>query len=307
MNRLNKSIESLGRVATFVQAAESLSFVGASRILGVSASAVGKTIAALEQALGVRLFQRSTRTVRLTTEGELFYERCRKVLDELHDAESMLSQSAELPRGRLRVSLPTIGYRFLVPHLAEFQRLYPHIELDLDFSDRLVDIIEDGFDAVIRSGELPDSRLMSKHLGPFRFVLCAAPKYLAQHGAPKKIADLADHACLQFRFPTSGKIRGWPFPDNAASPQRSQLSMLTCSNMEAIRALAIEGLGLGYMPDFLASDAIAEGLLEMVSLPLPKDEGQFSVIWPSSRQLSPKIRVFVDFVSSRLFKGARLT
>ena len=133
MNRLNKSIESMGRVATFVQAAESLSFVGASRILGVSASAVGKTIAALEQALGVRLFQRSTRTVRLTTEGELFYERCRKVLDELHDAESMLSQSAELPRGRLRVSLPTIGYRFLVPHLAEFQRLYPQIELDLDF------------------------------------------------------------------------------------------------------------------------------------------------------------------------------
>jgi len=302
MKRSNKPIESLGRVAAFVQTAESLSFVGASRILGVSASAVGKTVARLEQTLGVRLFQRSTRTVRLTTEGELFYERCRKVLDDLHDAEAMLLQSSEQPRGRLRVSLPTIGYRFLVPHLAEFHRLYPEIELDLDFSDRLVDIIDDGFDAVIRSGDLADSRLMSKRLGPFHFVLCAAPHYIAKHGTPKNIVDLGDHSCLQFRFPTSGKIRGWPFPDETRSPQRNQSSLLTCSNMEAIRALAIEGLGLGYMPDFLASDAIEEGLLERIPLELPKDEGQFSVLWPSSHQLSPKIRVFVDFVSSRLFK-----
>lgn len=294
---MNQPTENLSRIAVFVQTAESLSFVGAARQLGVSASAVGKTIARLEKSLGARLFQRSTRTVRLTDEGRMFYEQCRKVLDDLHDAEAMVSEAAQAPRGRLRVSLPTIGYRFLVPHIAEFRRLHPDVELDLDFSDRLVDIIEDGFDAVIRSGDLPDSRLMSRLLGPFRFVLCAAPSYIERHGMPDGIAALARHECLQFRFPTSGKIRHWPFADT-----RTAHSALTCSNMEAIRALTIEGLGLGYMPDFLARGAIAEGQLLRISLDLPADEGRFWVIWPSSRQLSPKIRVFVDFVCARLFK-----
>jgi DNA-binding transcriptional LysR family regulator len=302
MKRSNQATESLARIATFVQAAESLSFVGAARLLGVSASAVGKTVAKLEKSLGVRLFQRSTRTSRLTEEGRLFYASCRKVLDDLQDAEAMVSQTVQKPRGRLRVSLPTIGYRFLVPHIAEFHRLYPEVELDLDFNDRLVDIIEDGFDAVIRSGDLPDSRLMSKLLGPFRLVLCAAPRYLEKHGMPRSIADLSHHSCLQFRFPSSGKIRGWPFPDGAAQPQTDSFALLTCSNMEAIRALTIEGLGLGYMPDFLAQSAIDQGVLKRVPLDLPVDEGRFWVLWPSSRQLSPKIRVFVDFVSERLFK-----
>lgn len=294
---MNQPTENLSRIAVFVQTAESLSFVGAARQLGVSASAVGKTIARLEKSLGARLFQRSTRTVRLTDEGRMFYEQCRKVLDDLHDAEAMVSEAAQAPRGRLRVSLPAIGYRFLVPHIAEFRRLHPDVELDLDFSDRLVDIIEDGFDAVIRSGDLPDSRLMSRLLGPFRFVLCAAPSYIERHGMPDGIAALARHECLQFRFPTSGKIRHWPFADT-----RTAHNALTCSNMEAIRALTIEGLGLGYMPDFLARGAIAEGQLLRIPLDLPADEGRFWVIWPSSRQLSPKIRVFVDFVCARLFK-----
>lgn len=150
---MNKTTENLARIATFVQTAESLSFVGAARQLGVSASAVGKSIARLETSLGARLFQRSTRTIRLTDEGRLFYERCRSVLDDLRDAEAMVSEATQTPRGRLKISLPTIGYRFLVPHLAEFRQMYPDVELDIDFSDRLVDIIEDGFDAVIRSGD----------------------------------------------------------------------------------------------------------------------------------------------------------
>lgn len=294
---MNPPIENLGRIATFVQTAESLSFVGASRLLGVSASAVGKTIAGLEKSLGVRLFQRSTRTVRLTEEGTVFYDRCRQVLDDLHDAQAMVSETAQTPRGRLRVSVPTIGYRFLVPHIAAFHQLYPEVELDIDFSDRLVDIIEDGFDAVIRSGDLPDSRLMSRLLGPFHFVLCAAPLYIDRHGLPRTTAELAKHECLQFRFPTSGKIRNPPFGEGSKTN-----SWLTCSNMEAIRAVTVEGLGIGYMPDFLAQSALDDGSLVHVPVQLPADEGRFWVIWPSSRQLSPKIRVFVDFVCERLFK-----
>jgi DNA-binding transcriptional LysR family regulator len=296
---LNQSTENLSRIATFVQTAESLSFAGAARLLGISPSAVGKSVARLEKSLGARLFQRSTRTIRLTTEGQLFYEQCRKILDDLHDAEAMVSEASQTPRGRLRVSLPTIGYRFLVPQLAAFHALYPEVELDLDFSDRLVDIIEDGFDAVIRSGDLPDSRLMSRLLGPFRFVLCAAPSYVERRGMPATVAALAEHDCLQFRFPTSGKIRHWPF---ASAGSGTAHHPVTCSNMEAIRAVTIDGLGLGYMPDFLARSALADGTLIRVPLTLPADEGRFWVIWPSSRQLSPKIRVFVDFVCARLFK-----
>jgi len=294
---LNQTTENLSRIATFVQTAESLSFVGAARQLGISASAVGKSIARLEKSLGARLFQRSTRTIRLTDEGKLFYEQCRKVLDDLRDAEAMVSEASQTPRGRLRVSLPTIGYRFLVPHVAAFHQLYPDVELDLDFSDRLVDVIEEGFDAVIRSGELPDSRLVSRLLGPFRFVLCAAPSYVQRRGMPASIAALREHDCLQFRFPISGKVRDWPFAHAGTSRHA-----LTCSNMEAIRAVTIEGLGLGYMPDFLARSALTEGSLLRIPLELPADEGRFWVVWPSSRQLSPKIRVFVDFVCARLFK-----
>ena len=294
---MNQTTENLSRIATFVQTAESLSFVGAARQLGISASAVGKSIARLEKSLGARLFQRSTRTIRLTDEGKLFYEQCRKVLDDLRDAEAMVSEASQTPRGRLRVSLPTIGYRFLVPHVAAFHQLYPDVELDLDFSDRLVDVIEEGFDAVIRSGELPDSRLVSRLLGPFRFVLCAAPSYVQRRGMPASIAALREHDCLQFRFPISGKVRDWPFAHAGTSRHA-----LTCSNMEAIRAVTIEGLGLGYMPDFLARSALTEGSLLRIPLELPADEGRFWVVWPSSRQLSPKIRVFVDFVCARLFK-----
>lgn len=294
---MNQTTENLSRIATFVQTAESLSFVGAARQLGISASAVGKSVARLEKSLGARLFQRSTRTIRLTDEGKLFYEQCRKVLDDLRDAEAMISEASQTPRGRLRVSLPTIGYRFLVPHVAAFHQLYPDVELDLDFSDRLVDVIEEGFDAVIRSGDLPDSRLMSRLLGPFRFVLCAAPSYVRRRGMPASIAALREHDCLQFRFPISGKIRDWPFA-HAGTTHHA----LTCSNMEAIRAVTMEGLGLGYTPDFLVRSALAEGTLLRIPLELPADEGRFWVIWPSSRQLSPKIRVFVDFVCARLFK-----
>lgn len=178
-------MDSLSGLIAFVRTAETLSFVAAGRLLGVSASAVGKNVAKLEQSVGVRLFQRSTRRVSLTDEGALFYERCRRVLDDLNDAETMLSQSALTPRGKLRVSLPTIGYRFLMPILPDFAARYPEVELDLDFDDRILDVIEEGLDVVVRSGELTDSRLMSRRLRAFRFVLCASPAYLAAHGRPR--------------------------------------------------------------------------------------------------------------------------
>jgi DNA-binding transcriptional LysR family regulator len=299
-------MDNLNGLFAFVRTAETLSFVAAGRSLGVSASAVGKTIARLEQRLDIRLFQRSTRRISLTEEGQLFYERCRRIVDDLDDAESMLSRTKEAPRGRLRVSLPTIGYRFLLPHLPEFEQLYPEIELDLDFNDQMVNVIEDGFDAVIRSGDLPDSSLMARRLGPFRQVLAASSDYLERRGKPQELRDLQHHACLRYRFPTSGKLQDWAMGGAAADIDLQLRSVLVCNNMEALYGATVRGLGIAYMPDFLVADAVKAGELHTLLDDWLVQTGQFWVLWPSNRHLSPKLRVFVDFIAPRLFSGTRL-
>jgi DNA-binding transcriptional LysR family regulator len=294
-------MDNLNGIAAFVSAAEALSFVDAGHKLGISASAIGKTIAKLEQSLGVRLFHRTTRRITLTDEGRHFYERCHQVLQDLREAKAVLSETAQTPRGRLRVSLPAVGYRFLSPVLPEFARLYPEVELDLDFNDRLVDVVEGGFDAVIRSGELNDSSLMSRRLGPFRLLVCASPDYLAHVGVPRTLRDLEAHACVRYRFPTTGKLQSWQLAtDDGAEPNLR--TAMTCNNMEALRDAVIRGFGMGYMPDFLVRDALARGELVAVLDEHVMAQGQFSILWPSNRLLSRRLRVFVDFVCARLFK-----
>lgn len=294
-------MENLNGIVAFVRTAEALSFVAAGHKLGISASAVGKTIAKLEQSLGVRLFHRTTRKVTLTEEGRHFYDRCHRILEDLRDAEAMLSEAAQTPRGRLRVSVPAIGYRFLLPVLPEFTRRYPDVELDLDFNDRLVDVVEGGFDAVIRSGTLTDSSLMSRRLGAFCFMLCASPGYLAQAGVPRTLHDLEAHACVRYRFPTTGKLQPWELLADRSEPANLRTA-ITCNNMEALREAVIAGFGIGYMPDFLTRDAVATGRLTTLLDAHRIAPGQFSILWPSSRQLSPKLRVFVDFMCANLFK-----
>jgi DNA-binding transcriptional LysR family regulator len=295
-------MDNLNGIVAFVRTAETLSFVAAGQKLGVSASAVGKTIARLELSLGVRLFHRTTRKVTLTDEGRDFYDRCHRILEDLHEAQTVLSESAQTPRGRLRVSLPAIGYRFLLPVLPEFTERYPDIELDLDFNDRLVDVVEGGFDAVIRSGSLTDSSLMARRLGEFRFTLCASPSYLARHSKPLTPEDLASHACVRYRFPTTGKLQPWILSLVDEFEPAQLRSTMVCNNMEALREAVIAGFGIGYMPDFLARDAIATGALATVLDAWLVTPGQFSILWPSSRQLSPKVRVWVDFMCERLFE-----
>ncbi|CAO3430525.1 LysR family transcriptional regulator [Azospirillum endophyticum] len=296
-------MESLNGIIAFVQAAEHLSFVAAGRKLGVSASAVGKSIAKLEESAGTRLFHRTTRRVSLTEEGAAFYERCRRILDDLRDAETMLSNRTRTPRGRLRVGVPTIGYHFLLPVIPEFRRRYPDIELDIDFNDRLVDVVEEGLDAVIRSGPLTDSSLMSRRLGPFRFVLCASPSYLERKGIPQRPRDLEEHDCLRFRFPTTGKLQAWQLGDADGVDAFRRPSPLTCNNMEALRGAAIAGLGIAYMPDFLARDDVDAGLLHTVLDAHLVDQGQFSILWPSNRLVSPRLRAFIDHMVETLFRS----
>src|SRR6185369_17611024 len=211
-------MDKLSGIAMFVQVAETRSFTEAGRQLGVSASAVGKAIARMEQRLQVRLFHRSTRSITLTAEGMLFLERCRRILSEVDAAESELSGLAGNPRGRLRVGTPQLG-NLMMPAFDGFMAQYPEIELDIDMSDRMVDVIEEGFDAVIRTGEQTDSRLAARRLGACPHVLVASPRYLKRHGTPQVPRDLEQHFCLQHKFPATGKLERWPLKMDASEPE----------------------------------------------------------------------------------------
>lgn len=290
-------MDSLNGIQAFVQVAETRSFSDAGRQLGVSSSAVGKSVARMEQRLAVRLFHRSTRSVTLTAEGALFLERCRRILAEMAAAELELADSRGTPSGKLRVSLPLVS-GLMMPVLTDFMHQYPDIALDVDFSDRMVDIVEEGFDAVVRTGEPTDSRLVSRRLGGFQLVLVASPAYLKQRGQPEKPADLLNHACLQHKFPTTGRLEPWPLRDLALSELPATM---ICNTSEALLPVAQAGLGIACLPDFMVKVALQRGELQKVLEGFVEHQGSFRVIWPSSKYLAPKLRVFIDFLSERLF------
>ncbi|MBZ4399382.1 LysR family transcriptional regulator [Myxococcus sp. AS-1-15] len=293
-------MDSLGSLQAFVQAAEARSFTVAGRQLGVSSSAIGKAVSRLEERLSVRLFHRSTRTITLTPEGSLFLERCRRIFCEVEAAELELARTQEAPRGKLRISMPLVGM-LMMPTLSAFMRAYPDIELDLDFSDRLVDVIDEGFDGVVRGGSISDSRLMARVLGTFRLVLVASPDYLARRGTPRRPEDLKQHACLHHRFATTGKLERWPFRKGRKKEVELPTTVVA-STIEPLIHLAEQGLGITCLPDFALRRQFAQGTLVKVLDSHLHHQGTFRVLWPSSRYLSPKLRVFVDFMAAHLFE-----
>lgn len=299
-------MDSISTFNVFIQVAETRSFVAAGRLLGVSASAVGKRISALEQDLGVRLFHRSTRSVTLTAEGTLFLQRSRRILAEIEAAQDELSQTNLTPRGRIRISLPQTSEPFL-PVIAEFKRSYGQVDLELDFSDRRVDVIEEGFDAVIRSGPALDSRMTARSLGGFRMLLVGAPEYFAEHPRPACVADLARHSCIQFRYPNTGKLQEWPLRRDGLEPSVELPTSLVCNNLEARIRFALEGVGIACLPDFSVNQHLASGRLVQVLEECIEDDGVFNIIWPSGKHMPPKLRVFVDFLHERLVGQTRGT
>ncbi|NCJ09940.1 LysR family transcriptional regulator [Serratia marcescens] len=292
-------MESLGSLDVFVRVSESRSFTAAGQQLGLSASAVSKTIARLEERLSVRLFHRSTRTVNLTPEGALFLERCRRILSEVKEAEAELLQTRGTPQGKLRISLPSLGTLFM-PKLGDFKRRYPEIELDIDYSDRLVDVIEEGFDAVIRSGTPSDSRLVARRLGTCRKVFVGAPGYFSKAGMPSKPEDLTSHARLHYRFPSTGKLDVWPLGDKTEMLPERPASMVT-NTLDPQVCFAEQGLGIAYLPEIAVRRQLKQGSLVTVLDEYDRENMVFHVLWPSGRHLSVKIRLFVDFVTSHLF------
>lgn len=293
-------MDNLGSLNAFVHAAETRSFTVAGRQLGVSSSAIGKAVARLEERLGVRLFHRSTRTITLTPEGACFLERCRRIFCEIEAAELELAQTQGAPRGKLRVSLPLAGM-LMMPTLSAFMRAYPKIELDLDFTDRLVDVIDEGFDAVVRAGEVSDSQLMTRPLGTFRLKLVGSPDYFALKGIPKKPDDLTSHACLHHRYATNGKLERWPLCRGRKDIEIDLPKTAVANTIEPLIYMIEQGLGIACLPGFAIRHQLDEGTLITVLEDYTSHSGTFRMLWPSSRYMSPKLRVFVDFMVQNLF------
>lgn len=288
-------MDKLNGITVFVQVAESRSFVASGRVLGVSASAVGKSIARMEQKLGTRLFHRNTRSINLTAEGAMFLERCRRILNELEAAEQELFMTTESPKGRLRVSMPQVGNVMFV-QLARFMARYPEIQLDLEFTDRLVDVIEEGFDAVIRTGVLNDSRLMARRLGDYPFHIVGSPLYFERCGVPASIDQLADHQCLHYKLAFSGKLERWPFCDTTAAVEAKVPVTMVCNNIEMLIHAARQGQGLACVPEFAIRQYLNNGQLRSILNQQLERSLQMQVVWPSSRFLTPKLRAFIDFI-----------
>ncbi|MFJ4371216.1 LysR family transcriptional regulator [Pseudomonas japonica] len=293
-------MDSLSGLMAFVSAAQTNSFVAASERLGVSPSAISKSVARLESELGVRLFNRSTRHLSLTEEGALFFERGRRIVEEIAEAQAELARLAGSPSGTLRVSVPAIGYRLLMPVLDEFTARYPDIRLDLDFNDRLVDVIADGVDAAIRSGDMGNSQLKVRSLGTYRFTLVGAPAYFARRGTPRTAADLTGHSCLRYRFPATGQLQAWKLdtPHTFATPNGH-----TLNSVEALIQAATGGLGIAWLPDFAVREALQAGALVTVLDDLVAETGRFSILWPEHRGMAPRLRAFIDFLVDKQVLG----
>lgn len=289
-------MEKMNGLEIFTHVAQTRSFIATGRAKGISSSAVSKSISRLEERLGVRLFQRSTRSVHLTSEGEVFLERCQRIFSEIKAAEDELSAMTQQPRGRLRIGL-SFADGLILPIISSFMTCYPEIELDLDFSDRITDVIEEGMDIVIRGGELTDSRLISRKLGSFRLCIVGSEAYFRRHGVPERPDELTAHACLHYRFPSTGKIAFWPFKPTAATGGPVIPSTMICNSLEALLFMVKEGRGIACLPDYAVKNAINSGELRTVLNSYITHTTTFHILWPSTRQMTPKVRAFVDHIA----------
>ncbi|MFJ2333998.1 LysR family transcriptional regulator [Pseudomonas helleri] len=286
-------------VSLFVRVAQAGSFVEAARQEGVSPSAVSKSITRLEQRLGVKLVHRSTRSLSLTAEGRIYLESCLQVLSQLQTVESSLGNAIEQPQGRLRISLPMVC-GFLLPALADFSSRYSAVVIDIEFSDRLVEVIAEGFDLVIRTGSLSDSRLSARPLERFKAKVVGSPGYFLRNGTPMQPADLQQHHCLHYRFSHSGKIEPWRFHPDIVMGEAQLPPVMICNSLEARIHYAKQGSGLAWVPDFSVRTELGDGSLLSVLDDCVAHADEFSMVWPSGKQTTPKLRAFIDFMSARV-------
>lgn len=296
----------LGSIELFCKAAELGSFTAAAEALGLTPASVSRSIARLEARLGVRLFTRTTRSVRLTSDGELYREQCQQALDQIAEAERAITGRQDAPKGVLRISVGTVyGNHRLAPLLPGFMAAWPGVEIDLHVSNRNIDFVEDGFDLAIRLGEPRDSRLVARRLEDASLGVFAAPAYLARRGRPAGLDDLAQHDLIQFILPSSGRPMPWSFRDAGGKPRDIAVRSARRLNEDVLAGLgwAIAGGGLFQIYHFVAEDAVRRGLLVEVLREAGGRARPFYVLYPHNRHLSARVRAFVDYLLGAVRTG----
>lgn len=295
-------MDRLQSMAVFVRVAELGSFSSAARQLGLSKSAVSKHVTALEERLGVRLINRTTRRLALTEIGAAYRDYCARIVQDVEEAEAVAMQHSALPRGRLRLNAPmTFGRLHLGPLLPEFLARHPGIEVELTLNDRFVDLLEEGYDVAVRIGRLADSSLIARRLASARSICAASPAYLAARGAPREPAGLAGHNCL--RYTLSARPDEWGFQRGAEHVAVKVAGNLVANNGDALRAAAVEGLGIVYLPDFIIGDDLAAGRLVELLPGWLAPEIPIHAVFPPQRHTTAKLRAFVDFLVEKLGRG----
>ena len=279
----------------FAGVVEAGSFVGASEALGMSKPAVSRYVAELESRLGVRLLHRTTRRLSLTAEGDIFYARCKAVLEDIDEAEAEITARTGQASGLLRLNVPvSFGLMHLAPLWAGFMLQNPQVTLDLVLSDRVVDLVEEGFDVAVRIAKLPSSSLISRRLSSTRLILCASPAYLAQHGAPRHPNELTSHRVLSYTLLAMGDHWVFMGPDGQVSVDVTPC--MRTNSGDTCRAGALQHLGIILQPTFLVGDDLRSGALVELMQEYRSAELEIYALYPTRKHVSPKVRLLIDYL-----------
>ncbi|MBY5313864.1 LysR family transcriptional regulator [Rhizobium leguminosarum] len=291
-------MDRLTSLMVFGRVVECGGFSAAARRLNMSVTMVGNHVQSLEDRLGVRLLNRTTRKVSLTETGKYYYERSSQILAELDEADRTAGALSTTPRGTLKVYTSSAIVRFLLPVVSEFMELYPSISLDFSVGERMVDMIEDGYDLVMRTVPPPDSSLVARKLTPWRHMLVCSPAYFESHPMPKTPAEVADHNCLQYAYYPYGDE--WRFEDGEGNKESVKISGNVVSNSaEMLRFLTLTGRGIFLAPSFVVFDDIAEGRLVKIMPDYRPVEFNINAVYPNRSHLPTKVRLFIDLLAER--------
>ncbi|WP_115718816.1 LysR family transcriptional regulator [Gallaecimonas mangrovi] len=294
---MNRDLE----MRVFVAVVEAGSFVAASEGLRMSKAAVSRHVEALERRLGARLLHRTTRRLSLTEEGKRFYPGAKAVLADISDVEALVSQDAKAPQGRIRINVPvSFGISHLAPRWGDFLAMAPKVELDISLSDRVVDLVEEGFDVAVRIGRLPSSSLVSRRLASTRMRLCAAPAYLAKHGTPQQLSELTKHRVLSYSHWSEGD--DWTFEGPQGAVTVRTQSRVYSNNGDTCQAIALAGGGIVLQPDFMVGDDLKAGrLVELLAQYKAPTLGIY-VVYPSRKLLPTRVKSLVNFLVQQFEK-----
>lgn len=295
MSQKVANIGLLDGVAVFVGVINAGSFTAAARALGHSTSYVSKEISRLEERLGSRLLNRTTRTLSLTDAGRAYYERCSQIVIDAENAERSINQLQDKPRGLLRINAPvSFGSQYLLDVLSQFMHRYPEVKLEVEFNDRLIDVVAEGYDVVIRVGEIKDSNLVARKFTSSRAVVVASPDYIKRKGCPEKAEDLTQHDCIAYSLlPTPAQL------DFYKDGVRSSVTVdprAMCNSAAIEVAMAVQGIGITRLPLFTCEQEVANGELKIILEDYDKIKFDVYAVYPHRQYLTAKVRAFVDFV-----------